>query len=100
MDAFHALAEPSRRRILVLLAGHERSVTRIAERFQQTRPAISQHLRVLLDAGLVEQRKVGRERLYRARPEGLREVVDWLSYFDAFWARGLDGLGAYLGRDG
>lgn len=68
----------------------------LAERFPVTRPAISQHLGVLRGSGLVEFRKEGRERHYRASPGGLEEVVDWLAHFDAFWTDRLVSLRRYL----
>jgi DNA-binding transcriptional ArsR family regulator len=78
-----AIAEPHRRQILELLGPSELSAGEIAARFDVTRPAISQHLSVLSEAGLVEMRKEGTRRIYRARPEGLEELVD---YLDRFWS--------------
>lgn len=98
-DVYGAIADPTRRQLLHLLTGDEMSVTVLARRFPVTRPAISQHLGVLREAGLVSQRKEGRRRYYRARPEGLGEVVDWLSYFDAFWTEKLQALRRYLDED-
>jgi DNA-binding transcriptional ArsR family regulator len=80
--ALHAIAEPRRREILALLADGEQPAGAIAARFDVTRPAISQHLAVLRAAGLVTDRRVGTRRLYQARPEGLRDLRDWL---DSFW---------------
>jgi DNA-binding transcriptional ArsR family regulator len=87
--AFHALAEPRRRAILATLADGELAAGDIAARFDVTRPAISQHLGVLRDAGLVEERRVGTRRLYRAQRSGLEPVRAWL---DAFWTQRLDAL--------
>lgn len=98
-DVYQAIGDPTRRRILRLLADDERTVTEIAARFPVTRPAISQHLAVLRQAGLVAYRSEGRSRFYRARPEPLAEVMDWLTTFDAFWDDKLAGLGRYL-REG
>lgn len=95
-DVYLAIADPTRRRILRLLAGEKMSVTEIARRFPVTRPAISQHLAVLRDAGLVAYSKEGRSRFYRVRAEPLAEVVDWLATFDAFWDEKLAGLSRYL----
>ncbi|HEV8535691.1 MAG TPA: metalloregulator ArsR/SmtB family transcription factor [Candidatus Limnocylindria bacterium] len=89
MDAFAALAEPRRREILRLVTSGELSVGEIARRFEVTRPAISQHLRVLKDAGLVTERREGTRRLYRARPETLAELR---AYLDAFWDDSLRSL--------
>ena len=90
MDAaIQALAEPRRRVILQLVWESELSVGDIASQFEVTRPAISQHLRVLKDAGLVTDRKQGTRRLYRARPEGLAEVRQ---YLETFWIDRLERL--------
>jgi DNA-binding transcriptional ArsR family regulator len=76
--ALRALAEPRRREILRLVRDKERTAGDIAERFDITRPAVSQHLRILEDARLVTVRRDGTRRWYRARPEGLRDVRRWL----------------------
>jgi DNA-binding transcriptional ArsR family regulator len=87
MDAaVRAIAEPRRREILALVAAAELSAGEIASRFAVTRPAISQHLGVLKNAGLVVERREGTKRLYRARPEGLAELR---SYLDSFWEHSL-----------
>lgn len=95
-DTFTAIAHPIRRQILDMLIGGERSVRSIAEPFMASRPAISQHLRVLLDAELVAEQRDGRERRYRLRPERLREVEGWLQQYQQFWSQKLATLGAYL----
>ncbi len=92
MDAaLRAIAEPRRREILALVRDAELTAGSIASHFAVTRPAISQHLTVLRDAGLVAERRDGTRRWYRARPEGARELRDWL---DGFWATGLARLAA------
>jgi DNA-binding transcriptional ArsR family regulator len=92
MDAvLHAIAEPRRREILELIGPGELSAGEIASRFEVTRPAISQHLTVLGEAGLVSVRREGTRRIYRARPEGLEELRD---YLDRFWSVRLDRLKA------
>ena len=85
--ALRALAEPRRREILRLVIGQELAVGEIAAAFSVTRPAISQHLAVLREAGLVEQRQVGTRNLYSGRAEGLAEVR---SYLDQMWSSALD----------
>jgi DNA-binding transcriptional ArsR family regulator len=84
-EVFAAIAHPVRRRILDLLAEEERPVNAIASNFQVSRPAISQHLRVLLDAGLVSEHRFGRERRYRLVPEELAEIYGWLAHYQRFW---------------
>lgn len=87
--ALKALAEPRRRAILHLVRASELSSGEIASRFEITGPAISQHLGVLKEAGLVTERRAGTRRLYRARPEGLAEVR---RFVEDFWDDGLDRL--------
>ena len=88
MDALlQAIAEPRRRRILTLVHGRELTAGEIASNFEVTRPAISQHLKVLREAGLVSERRQGTRRYYTARPEGLRELRAFLA---EFWDERLD----------
>ncbi|ARU60235.1 transcriptional regulator [Tumebacillus avium] len=91
-DVFAALADPTRRKLLEILSGGEQSVTRLAEHFPVSRPAISKHLNVLRQAGLVTETKSGRERLYQLRAEPLREVRDWLDYYERFWNEKINNL--------
>jgi DNA-binding transcriptional ArsR family regulator len=79
MEAFEAVAQPKRREILRLLAAGERSAGDVASRFAVTQPAISQHLKVLKEAGLVRERRDGTRRLYSVRPEGLADLHDFLA---------------------
>jgi DNA-binding transcriptional ArsR family regulator len=87
--ALKAIAEPRRRRILTLVRDEELSAGEIAAHFEVTRPAISQHLTVLKEAGLVSERRNGTRRLYQARPEGLAELKTFL---DGFWDERLGAL--------
>ncbi len=97
LDAiFAALASPVRRRLLALLAEGERPVNALAEPFAMSRPAVSQHLHVLLDAGLVAEQRAGRERLYSLQPDRLCSVRDWLRAYERFWRVKLGALGDYL----
>jgi DNA-binding transcriptional ArsR family regulator len=93
---FEALAEPNRRRILDFLAQRERPVNDLVSQLQVSQPAVSKHLRVLRDAGLVEARADAQRRLYRVRPEPLRELDDWLAPYRAMWASRLDALESHL----
>jgi DNA-binding transcriptional ArsR family regulator len=97
-DVFHAIAHPARRAILVTLKDGERAASELAEPFDMTFAAISQHLRVLEEAALVEVRRAGRQRLYRLHPRPLREVVTWVDEFAAYFGERLDALGEYLDR--
>jgi DNA-binding transcriptional ArsR family regulator len=87
--ALKAIAEPRRRAILSLVRDGELSAGEIASHFDVTRPAVSQHLNVLKEAGLVNERRNGTRRLYRARPEGLTELRDFL---EGFWDARLEAL--------
>ena len=95
-DVFQAISDPTRRILLHLVAEEEQPVSRLSEAFAISRPAISQHLRILLDAGLVTERRVGRERRYRLRAAPLREVRDWAGQYERFWRERLDALGKHL----
>jgi DNA-binding transcriptional ArsR family regulator len=87
--ALKAIAEPSRRRILTLVRDDELSAGEIAARFDVTRQAVSQHLGVLKEAGLVDERRNGTRRLYRVRPEGLTEIR---AFLEGFWDERLEAL--------
>jgi DNA-binding transcriptional ArsR family regulator len=87
--ALKAIAAPRRRHILTLVRDDELTAGEIASHFDVTRPAISQHLNVLKEAGLVSERRNGTRRLYRARPEGLAELKEFL---ESFWSERLDAL--------
>jgi DNA-binding transcriptional ArsR family regulator len=84
-EVFRAISHSARRRMLDLLADGDRHVNAIAANFEMSRPAVSQHLRVLLDAGLVTEQRHGKERRYRLAPEPLAPVRDWISHYERFW---------------
>ncbi len=94
--AFAVLAEPNRRRILDLLRAGERPVGDLVEGLTVSQPAVSKHLRVLREAGLVEARVDAQRRLYRLRPAALREIDDWLAPYRVLWGLGLDDLERHL----
>ena len=93
---FEVLAEPHRRRILDLLRHGERQVGDLVDMLRASQPAVSKHLRVLRDAGLVEARVDAQRRLYRVRAEPLRQLDDWLAPYRAMWASRLDALESHL----
>jgi len=97
-DVFLAIAHPTRRAILLTLKDGERAAGELAEPFQMTFGAISQHLRILEEAALVCVRREGRSRLYRLHPKPLRDVVEWVDEFAAYFSGRLDALGDYLDR--
>ena len=84
-DVFAAISHPARRRMLDLLSGEEHPVNTIAGHFDMSRPAVSQHLRILLNAGLVTEQRHGRERHYHFVPERLAPVRDWIAFYERLW---------------
>src|SRR5437773_2394227 len=94
--AFEVLAEPNRRRILDLLRQTERPVGELVDQLAISQPAVSKHLRVLREAGLVEVRTQAQRRLYRVRTEPLRDIDEWLAPYRALWASRLDDLERHL----
>lgn len=95
---FRAVADPSRRRMLDHLAYGERSVSDLCRLFDMSQPAISQHLKVLREAGLVRDRREGRSRMYSLDPRPLRQVYEWAAHYQHFWTARLDALGDLLAR--
>ena len=100
MTAFEVLAEPKRRLILDQLAGGELPVSELVRRLRMSQPAVSKHLRVLREAGLVSSRVDAQRRQYRLNAAPLAEVDAWLAPFRALWTRKLDDLEAHLNRPG
>jgi len=98
MNALEALAEPTRRRIVELLAGGERSAGEIASRFDTSRPGVSRHLRVLREHGLVHVRGDAQRRLYSLDPTPLAELDAWLARYRGFWTNRLDALDTEVRR--
>jgi DNA-binding transcriptional ArsR family regulator len=96
MSAYAALAEPSRRRILDLLRGGERSVSDLVSKLDLSQPSVSKHLKVLREAGLVGVRPEGKLRWYGLRAEPLAEVAEWLEPYRAHWTARFDALERHL----
>lgn len=94
--SFAAVAEPTRREILDLLRDGERPVGELVDRLGMSQPAVSKHLRVLRDCGLVEVRPEAQRRLYRLRPEPLADIDAWLAPYRQMWTRSLDRLDQHL----
>ena len=97
-DVFQAIADPNRRAILDLLADHPLTVNDVAEHFRISRPAISKHVKILAECGLVEIHPQGRERYCEARPAKLDEVSEWLERYRQLWEGRFDRLDEYLKR--
>ena len=98
MNAFAALADPTRRRIVELLADGEHSAGELASHFDAARPGVSRHLRVLREHGLVQTRIEGRRRLYSLDPRPLEELDAWLEHYRSFWTNRLDALDTEVKR--
>jgi DNA-binding transcriptional ArsR family regulator len=95
-DVFRAVADPTRRALLHRLSEGDESMMNLAESFDMSLPAVSQHLKVLREAGLVSERRQGRMRIYTVVPGPLREISDWVSHYQHFWETRLDKLGQHL----
>ncbi|ENQ3105287.1 DNA-binding transcriptional regulator, ArsR family [Bacillus sp. 491mf] len=84
-DVFQAIADPTRREVLRLLAEKELPISEITSHFPISRTAVTKHLHILSEAKLVSGKKVGREKIYQLQPEPLRELKQWLSFYEQFW---------------
>ncbi|MFC5531151.1 ArsR/SmtB family transcription factor [Cohnella yongneupensis] len=98
-DVFQAIADPTRRGLLRLLDEGEQPVTALSGHFPISRTAVSKHLRILQGAGLVRERKVGRETRYRLDAEPLLELKRWLAYYERYWDNKLNALKRYVEAD-
>lgn len=97
-DPFRAIADPNRRLILDLLREAPQSVGDLTRNVGVSQPAVSQHLAILREAGLVDFTSRGRQRIFHVEGQSLAQVHDWLARYEAFWDRGLDRLGQHLDR--
>jgi DNA-binding transcriptional ArsR family regulator len=95
-DVFQAIADPTRREIIHLLAQESMNLNAVADRFDISRPAISRHIKILTECGLITIHAQGRERLCEAKLEPLNEVSDWVTQYRKFWEDKLDSLEIYL----
>jgi DNA-binding transcriptional ArsR family regulator len=98
-DAFQAIADPTRREILDLIAYEPLNLNSIAEHFEISRPAISKHIRILTECGLVSVRQNGRERYCEAQLHKLKSVSSWVDTYNSFWTKKLDALDQFLEKD-
>ncbi|XEC97801.1 ArsR/SmtB family transcription factor [Paenibacillus tarimensis] len=98
-DVFQAIADRTRRKLLKLLVDGELPVTVISGHFPMSRTAVSKHLRILADAGLVKERKVGRETRFRLDAEPLQELKRWLAYYERYWDNKMSALQRYVEAD-
>lgn len=96
---FRALADPTRRQILQILAKEDLTIAEVAENFQMTRAAVKKHLAILSEGDLITVQAVGRTRRNSLNPDGLRRVYDWFGFFDAFWDERLTSLKSEIEKD-
>jgi len=95
-DVFQAIADPNRRAIIRLVSQKKMTLNHVAEHFDISRPAISKHIKILTECGLIRIEKQGRERYCEAKLEKLNEVSDWVEQYSKFWTTQLDALEIYL----
>ena len=95
-DVFQAIADPTRRQIIQIIAQQDLNLNAIASQFEMSRPAISKHIKILNECGLVTITQQGRERYCKAKLQPLQEVSSWVAQYQQFWEGSLDSLDAYL----
>lgn len=95
-DPFNAVAEPKRRQLLQAMGAHELSVNEIVKLLKWNQPSVSKHLGVLKQVGLVEERRAGRQRLYRVNAERLKPIFDWVTPFEQMWSERFNRLDKVL----
>jgi DNA-binding transcriptional ArsR family regulator len=98
-DVFQAIADPNRRKIIQMIARQSLNLNAVAEKFEISRPAISKHIKILTECGLITIRKEGRERYCDANLRRLGEVSQWIEQYRVFWTAKLDALGDFLNKE-
>jgi len=98
-DVFQAIADPTRRDIIGLIAHRQLNLNAVADHFEISRPAISKHIKILTQCGLVTIRQRGRDRYCEANFKKLNQVADWVEQYRAFWTSKLDALGDFLDKE-
>lgn len=98
-DVFQAIADPTRREIINLISHRSLNLNAVADNFDISRPAISRHIKILTECGLIIIKQQGRERYCEARLEKLHEVSEWVESFRIFWTAKLDALGSFLAEE-
>jgi DNA-binding transcriptional ArsR family regulator len=97
-DVFQAIADPTRRAIISMVAAQSLNLNAVAENFDVSRPAISKHIKILTECGLITIKQRGRERVCEAKLDKLNEVSDWVEQYRKFWVEKLDALEIYLAQ--
>ncbi|HEV8513316.1 MAG TPA: metalloregulator ArsR/SmtB family transcription factor [Cyclobacteriaceae bacterium] len=95
-DVFQAIADPTRREIIRLIAREPMNLNTIADNFEVTRPAISNHIKILNECGIIEIEQLGRERICKIQSANLKEVSDWIGQFNALWEQRLESFEKYV----
>ncbi len=98
-DVFQAIADPTRRKILNHLAYESLNLNSVAKKFNSSRPAISKHIKILTECGLINIKQQGRERYCEAKLQKLNEVSEWIEQYKVFWTKKLNALDAFLLKD-
>jgi len=98
-DVFQAIADPTRRAIINMLSSQSLNLNAVAENFDISRPAISKHIKILTECGLIEIKQQGRERYCEAKLQKLNEVSKWIEQYRVFWTKKLDALENFLATD-
>ncbi len=98
-DVYQAIADPTRREIINLLAHHEMNLNTVSDNFSISRPAISKHIKILTECGLIIIKQEGRERYCRADLKKLKTVNEWTEQFKTFWTKKMDALGDFLEKE-
>lgn len=98
-DVFQAIADPTRREIINLLAYQNLNLNAVADKFDISRPAVSKHIKILAECGLIVISQQGRERYCSPNIVKLKEVADWVSRYEDFWNKKLDALGEFLAKE-
>lgn len=96
LDAFQAIGDPSRRKMLMLLAKNSLTINSLAGNFDMSRPAVSKHIKILYNTGFISIQDIGRERYCILKKEGFEELQEWIAYFDKFWVSKLKKLETLL----
>ncbi|NHA03608.1 winged helix-turn-helix transcriptional regulator [Mucilaginibacter sp. HC2] len=99
-DVFKAIADPTRREIINLIAHNNMNLNALADNFNISRPAVSKHIKILTECGLLVIKQQGRERFCQADLRQLQEVTDWAEQYRQFWMKKLDALGDFLDKEG
>jgi DNA-binding transcriptional ArsR family regulator len=95
-DVFQAIADPTRRQIISLIARQSMNLNAIADHFDLTRPAISNHIKILNECGIISIEQIGRERFCKIKPDNLKEIANWIGPFQDLWEERLDNFENYL----